>query len=119
MGMLVPAAVRRENQIAVFHDHFFAVNVGIGAVALKNEAKRTHRMAVGGSYFAGLNQLKRQQNRMAGHLRFGESRVHQSNYPPFDAAAGDANLVLRPKQAVVDIVPFPKMGLYARSEERR
>ena len=94
MRMLVPAPLRRENQIAVFHDHFLAVDVGVGAVALEDEAKRRHGVAMAGRHFAGLNQLKGQQHRVAGHLGFGHAGIDQANHPPLDAAAGDGNFFL-------------------------
>jgi len=57
--MLVPAAVRRENEIAVFHHHFLAVDVGVSAVALENESERAHGVTVRRRDFAGLDKLER------------------------------------------------------------
>ena len=59
VGVLVPAAVRRENQVAGLHHHLIAIDIGVSAVALQDEAKGRHGVAVAGCDFAGLDQLKR------------------------------------------------------------
>src|SRR5688500_8217240 len=50
---------------------------------------------------------------MASHLAIGHARIDQPDDPPLDAAAGDGNFLFGLNQAVVDIVPLPKMRLDA------
>ena len=70
MRVLVPGALRRQNQIAIFHDHLLAIDVGVSAMAVQDESKCGHRVPVCRRDFAGLNELKRKQDRVAGHLGF-------------------------------------------------
>src|SRR6266508_1022030 len=111
MRVLVPAATRREDQIAVFHHHFLAVDVGVGAVTLEDEAKRRHRVPMRRRDFAGLDQLKRKQDGVTGHLRFGYPWIHETDDPSLDTASGYGNSLTRLEQAVVNIVPLPKVRL--------
>src|SRR5262245_33439354 len=42
VSVFVPAAVWSEDQVAVFHDHFLAVDVGVSALTLKDKTERRH-----------------------------------------------------------------------------
>ena len=51
---------------------------------------------------------------MAGQLGLSHPRIDQPNDSPLDAAAGKRDFLARLKQAIVDVMPFPKMRLHAR-----
>ena len=87
--VLVPAALRRQDEIAVFHHHLLPIDVGVSAVSLEDETKCRHGVPMRRRDFARLDQLKRKKNRVAGHLAFGHARIDQTNDAPLDAAAGD------------------------------
>ena len=70
MRVFMPGALRRQNQISIFHDHLLAIDVGVSAMAVQDKSKCGHRMPVCRRDFAGLNELKRKKDCVAGHLGF-------------------------------------------------
>ena len=56
-AVVVPGAVRRQDQVARVERHALAIDGGIGAPALHDEAQRRSLMAVRGGELAGIHHL--------------------------------------------------------------
>ncbi|MEI2735832.1 MAG: hypothetical protein V9G24_14165 [Rhodoblastus sp.] len=57
MAVLVPQARGREDQVALLHRHFLALDRGEAALAFHHEARGARRMLVVGRGFARQDQL--------------------------------------------------------------
>jgi hypothetical protein len=62
-------------------------------------------------HFARLDELKRKQDGVAGHLGFRQARINQPDDTPLDTAAADGDFLFSLNQTIVNIVPLPKMWL--------
>ena len=109
--MFVPSPLRRADQIAGLHEHFFAFDVSVGALALKHETKSGHGVTVRGRHFARLDELKAEEHRMRGEFALVKTGIDQTDVPAFRLAALDADHFAGAQQRVVNLGPFPKVRL--------
>ncbi len=112
MLVRVPGPARRDDEVALVHQAFLAVDDGVGAVAFEHEAQRARRMAMRPRDLAGLQDLQRRgQGRRRAHAGIAQVRIIEG-----EDAALDRRHVLK-RQRVVDQRlhrrPLPDIGAVA------
>src|SRR5215468_166828 len=91
--MIVPRPVRRQHEIARFHHHLLAFDVGVPrSVAFYDEAECGGGMAVALRALSRLDELDRHLERPAGGLLLRQSRVYELHRPSLGGVVDAAEL---------------------------
>ena len=109
VAVVVPGPGRRDDEVARVHRGALAVDRGVGAAAVQDEAKRRLGVPVARCHLAGQDQLQPgvqagRDQRLAAHRR-----VLQDQHPPDRLLGGDQRTRLH--QVGLDLRPVPDRGV--------
>ena len=115
--MIVPGHRRRDDEIAGLHRGALAVDRGVGALALEDEAQRRLAVPVRRRDVAGDHHLHAGKQRGRDLRLAAQSRIFQHQHPPLGFLGGDQLAGLG--HVVADGVEFPQMRPAGAARLRR